>query len=332
MTDLASLPVALIIPNYNGAALLRANLPSVLAAAGNYPGGCEVIVVDDASTDDSIVVLEREFPQVHLLRHAENRGFAAAIHTGVQAARAEFLIFLNSDVRPDADFIEPLAHHLCIPEVFSVTPLIVDGRGEVTEEAWRCYGLRRGRLRLIPLHGRVPPHWVETGFASGGSMALRKSLFVELGGFAPIFQPFYSEDSDLGLRAWRRGWVSRFEPGCRVVHDHVGSSINTQVSSFRVRRIRRRNQFLLEWIHLPARDLFGALLPGYLLQILGRLLRLDMAYFGGLAAALWQLPQALTLRAKIAKTQRMGFWDIMSRVENSLGAVVGKDKPSPGRL
>lgn len=332
MTDPASYPVALIIPNFNGEALLRANLPSVLSAAGRYPGGCEVIVVDDASTDESAGVLKREFPPVRLVRHAENRGFSAAIHSGVDAAQAEFLVFLNSDVRPDADFIAPLVRHLGAPEVFSVTPLIVDGRGEVTEEAWRCYELRRGRLRLIQLKGRIPPHWVETGFASGGSMALRKSRFIEMGGFAPIFQPFYSEDSDLGLRAWRRGWVSRFEPGCRVVHDHAGSSINTQVPSFRVRRIRRRNQFLFEWIHLPARNLFGSLLLGYLRQALGRLLRLDVAYFGGLAAALWHLPRVLMLREKIRETQRLDFWDIMSRVEHSLVSVEATDGHPPQQL
>jgi GT2 family glycosyltransferase len=329
MSEIVWPPVALIIPNFNGAALLRGNLPSVLAAAAIYPGDCEVIVVDDASSDDSVAVLEREFPVARLVRHAENRGFSAAIHSGVEAARAEFLILINSDVRPDADFITPLVRHLERPEVFSVTPLIVDGQGRVTEEAWRCYVIRRGRLRLIKLCGRVPPRRVETAFASGGSMALRKARFVELGGFAPIFQPFYSEDADLGLRAWRRGWVTLFEPGCRVVHDHAGSSINTHVPSFRVRRIRRRNQFLFEWIHLPARDLFGPLLPGYARQILGRLLRLDFAYFGGLGAALGLLPRVFALRAEIEKTQRLGFWDIMSRVEDSLRAIGDNEDGQP---
>ena len=56
--------VSIIIPNYNGAELLRANVPSVLRSAEAYPGSCEVIVVDDASADDSFEVLTGEFPTV----------------------------------------------------------------------------------------------------------------------------------------------------------------------------------------------------------------------------------------------------------------------------
>jgi GT2 family glycosyltransferase len=317
MAELSCPAVTIVIPNFNGARLLGRNLPSVLESAKRYPGECRVIVVDDNSKDDSIRVMESGFPQVQLVRHSMNRGFSEAIRSGVEAAVTELLVFLNSDVRPDPEFLAPLVGHLQKPDIFSVTPLVVDGEGHPTEESWRCYRIRRGRFRAVRARGFVPRSAIETLFASGGSMALRKSRFMELGGFLPIFKPFYSEDSDLGIRAWRRGWRSLFEPGSRVVHDHRGSSINENVPSARVRKVRRRNQFLLEWIHVPARNIAFALAPGYLLQALGRLLRLDWVYFAGLLAALRRVPEALRIRAEIERMSVLGFWEVMDSIERS---------------
>lgn len=317
MIDSSLPPVTLIIPNFNGAELLRGNLPGVMKAADSYPGGCAVIVVDDKSGDNSIEVLKSEFPGVQLVAHEKNRGFSEAIRSGVEASETEFLIFLNSDVRPDPDFIAPLIRHFERPEIFSVTPLVVDEGGRPTEESWRCYRIRRGRFRALKGRGFIPRTPIETLFASGGSMAVRKSRFLALGGFLPIFKPFYSEDSDLGIRAWRRGWRSLFEPASRVVHDHRSSSIKENIPSPRVRKTRRRNQFLLEWLHIPARELWLSLLPGYGLQALGRLLKLDWVYFAGLFAALRRLPEALRIRADIERTSVLGFWEIMDSIERS---------------
>ena len=318
MTEMPLPPVSLIIPNFNGADLLRKNLPAVLVAAESYGGTWEVLVVDDASRDASLQVLAVEFPQVTPIVHQRNQGFAAAVHSGVAAAAHDYLILLNSDVRPDHDFILPLVRHLAFPEVFSVTPLVVDGQERPGEESWRCYRLRRGRLRLEEWGARIPPRPVETLFASGGSMAVTRTRFSELGGFLPLFQPFYSEDADLGLRAWRRGWRTLLEPASRVIHDHAGSANSTQVARAFVRRIRLRNRLLLEWLHVPTRDLWRSLVPGYLLQALGRLLRLDWRYFGALAGALGLLPQVLTARREIQAQDRLAFWDIMARIERSL--------------
>ena len=317
MPDVALPPVTVIIPNYNGRQLLAGNLPAVRAAAARYPGGCTVVVVDDGSADDSVTLLEREFADVKLIRHDRNRGFAEAVHSGVAAADTEHLVFLNSDVRTDADFIEPLLRTLLAEDVFATSPLIVDGHGRMTDESWRGYEVRRRRLRPLKLKGFVPPAPVATLFASGGSMALKKSMFQALGGFLPLYQPFYWEDIDLGMRAWRRGWRSLFVPGCRIVHDHGGSSIKTHIARARIHRIGRRNKFLFEWIHLSPEAL-RQVIPGYVLQALGRLARLDVVYLGGLFAALRRLPEVRAIRRELERTQALGFEDILAEVRDSL--------------
>ena len=77
---------SLVVPNYNGRALLEQNVPSLLAAADAYPGEAEVVIVDDASADDSVAFLRDAFPAVRVLEHAENQGFGGACHSGVAAA------------------------------------------------------------------------------------------------------------------------------------------------------------------------------------------------------------------------------------------------------
>lgn len=309
--------LSIIIPNYNGAALLRQNLPAVVAALLEYPGPGRLIVVDDASSDESCTVPSGISPVIELLRHPENRGFAEAIWSGVAASDSELLVFLNSDVRPDADFLQPLVRHFADPSVFSVGPLILDERGRLAEETWRCYHLHRGKFRALKRRGQVPPGPRPTLFNSGGSMVLRRSQFLALGGFAPIFKPFYGEDSDLGMRAWRRGWRSLVEPAGRVVHDHSHSSIQSNVPSARVQRIRRRNRFLLEWIHLPTEDLLFRLLPAYLLQACMRLVRLDCIYFAGLSGALRRIPEVLRARREIAASATRDFWGVMEEIRNA---------------
>jgi GT2 family glycosyltransferase len=311
-------PVTLIVPNFNGAHLLRRNLPFVMAAAAAYPGACSIVVVDDGSVDGSAEMLRREFPSIRLVVHEANRGFAEAIRSGVDAAESEFLIFLNSDVRPREDFIAPLIRHLDQVDVFAVSPLVLDEDGRVNPVSWRCFRIRRGRLRSVrwrfgDLNSKAP---TESLFASGGSMALRKSMFETLGGFLPLYKPFYSEDFDLGLRAWKRGWRTILEPASRVVHERRGS-ISENVAADRVRKTRVRNRFLLEWTHMPGRDLALHLMPGYLFQLIGRMLRLDRLYIEGFLAALRRLPEALRVRAEIRRHQVLDFWRIVDSVEHS---------------
>jgi len=317
-------PVGVIIPNFNGVHLLRRNLPFVMRAAAAYPGACSIVAVDDGSEDGSAGMLRSEFPSVRLVVHETNRGFAEAIHSGVAAAEAEFLIFLNSDVRPREDFVAPLIRHLEKADVFSVSPLVLDEDGRVNPVSWRCFRIRRGRLRSVrwrfeDLKFEGP---TESLFASGGSVALRKSMFKALGGYLPLYKPFYSEDFDLCLRAWKRGWRTLLEPASRVVHERKGS-ISENVAAGCVKKTRVRNRLLLEWTHLPARDLMLHLVPGYLIQFIGRLLRLDFVYVQGFFAALRHLPEALRVRAEIRKHQVLEFWRIIDSIETNFKSGAG---------
>ena len=141
-------------------------------------------------------------------------------------------------------------------------------------------------------------------------MMLRRSMFQVLGGFHPIYKPFYSEDYDLGIRAWRRGWRSYFEPSVSIVHQSVGS-IREHVKMQYVKCIRRRNRYLLEWIHLTPSQLAFSAIPLSLLQLLGELLVFDKTNLKGFYLALTKIPEAIVARQEINNTQKISLNEVL---------------------
>jgi len=296
--------VSIIIPNYNGEALLKKNLPCVLEASKTYAGSCEVIVVDDASRDKSVNLIATLFPVVKLVRHHINKGFADTIHTGVRHTLYEHLIFLNSDVRPEPDFIVPLVAHFQDPTTFSVSPLVCDPQGTPQTVSWNRGIIKRGSIKFPSWNLEEAKNRVKKGqtlkslFASGGSVALRKTMFHQLGGFLPLYKPFYYEDVDLCTRAWIKGWRTLFEPRSQVIHDHVGV-IRQYFDARRVRIIRLRNRLFYLWLYLSGKAIVTSHIPGILYRLLLRTLQLDMTYVSALFLACSQLKEAIAFRAQM---------------------------------
>jgi len=240
--------VSVVIPNWNGADLLAANLPATIEAARAHPCPAEVIVVDDGSEDGSREVV-RGFPEVRLVEHPENRGFAAACLTGTENARHGLVFLLNSDATPDPGALGPLSEAFDAPETFAASPLVLNEDGGVTGVTISVPYIKRGRIRYRPRgagvlpHDRTPrPAWY-TMFPLGGALMVDRRRFLELGGFDELYYPFYYEDVDLGFCAWRRGWSCLVVPESRVTHSGA-ATIGRSFPRFHVRVIRKRNRIL----------------------------------------------------------------------------------------
>ena len=299
---MTGIPVSIIIPNYNGEKILTKTLTSVVEAAHAYIGECEIIVVDDASQDNSMKLITEKFPEINVVRHETNRGFAEAVHSGVRSSTHQIIILLNSDVRPDPNFITPLVSWFSRDDTFSVSPLICGESGKPQRVSWNLEKIVRGEIRKrnwdienardLACQGRK----LRSLYASGGSIALRKWMFVELGGFLPLYNPFYYEDHDLGTRAWRRGWQTFFEPKSKVVHDHYQGTIRRFFSEKKIKIIRRRNRFFYLWLHLSTSKLIFSHFPWIFFRLLLRLLQLDIVYAMALFKALSDLREVIKLR------------------------------------
>ena len=310
--------ISIVIPNYNGAHLLQKNLSSVIAAAIAYGENTTIIVVDDGSKDNSIQVLSEAFPQIILVKHAINQGFAEAVMTGVKAAETELLFLLNSDVELHLDCLEKLAPYFNHADTFSVCPLMLNEDGSVNRHSWNLRSFKGGYLKLVDWNVEAAKKLAQNKqlkslYACGGCMMVRKSMFMELDGFHPIYKPFYGEDFDLGIRAWYRGWSTYFEPNATLIHQSQGS-IKDNVKRAKVKEIRRRNRYYLQFIHMPVSQLLFCALPQTLLQLTGELLTADTKNLKGFISALRGMPAALKVRKQLKQTQKWILTDIVQQI------------------
>ena len=238
---------SVVIPNWNGVDLLRANLPALMRAVAAVPD-VEIIVVDNGSTDGSAAFVHQNYPGIRVLALPVNQGFASACNLAAQAARHDVVVFLNNDMRPEESFLAELLERFTDPEVFAVSSQIFFAdqtrlREEtgLTEVWWQQGQLGVGH-RVDPLIKNAYP----CAYPGGGSSAFDRAKFLELGGFDHLFHPFYYEDTDLGFGAWKRGWKVLYEPASVVHHEHRGT-IGKTFSSTYIDSVVRTNAMLYCW-------------------------------------------------------------------------------------
>ena len=312
-----TLKCSIIIPSYNGEKLLQENLPFTLKESENFSNDFEVIVVDDASTDNSVIVIQEKFPEVKLVQHEVNKGFAEAIHSGVNVASYELIFLLNSDVQLIEGCLNKLEKHFEREDTFAVNPLILNQDHEVNQSSWTRSKFSHGRLKLKPWEVADLPTMKQseegklTLYCSGGSVMMRKVMFQELGGFSKMYKPFYYEDFDLGLRAWYRGWSSYFDPSAEVLHADKGT-IEGHFKSDLIKSTQRRNRHLLEWTHFPLSRLLFSTIPFTLLQLLGELVLIDKKNVKAFFMALKEISEVRQSR-KAIRTKKILLSDIIRK-------------------
>jgi GT2 family glycosyltransferase len=290
---------SVVIPNWNGRGLLEKYLPPLIHAMRGHPDN-EIIVVDNGSTDGSAEFVRQHFPQIRLLALPKNLGFGGGSNAGFRAARNDIVVLLNSDMRVAEDFLAPLLEGFSQPDVFAVSCQIFFSDPEkrreetgLTQGSWSG-GMLRVRHREDARVNRLFPCF----YGGGGSCAFDRRKFLELGGFDELFHPFYLEDTDLGYRAWKRGWKVFYQPASHVWHEHRGT-IGKTFSRAHIENIVRRNFLLFAWknIHEPRR-LAGHFVHAWAGAIASWLAgeSLERASLPALWAAFLRLPAAMRAR------------------------------------
>jgi len=289
----------LIIINHNGCDLLAQSVPAALEAA-RMAGGHTVAVADDASSDDSIELLSKSFPEVKVLALPKG-GFGPACNAAVAAAETEIAVLLNNDVIVTPGFLPPLLADLEADDVLAVGCKFLNPDGSLTHALGnRTSGEWRGGL--LQLRHETNPdllqHTCPQLYPMGGAMALQRDKWQALGGFDHLYHPFYWEDADLGYRAWGRGWRVLYEPAAVVYHDQ-GSTVGRFHRPSHIELMSAKNAVLFTWKNLLDGRLFRRTLSSQARWAA------DDVLIGGLphrTAALWrafrQLRQAGRARAR----------------------------------
>ena len=231
--------LAVIIVSYNTKDLLDNCLFSVFKAA-RPKGGLQVIVVDNASSDDSVKMARRKYPQVLLVKNTKNRGYAKANNQGVSKADARYVLFLNSDtIVKHYSLVKPLKYLKNHQKVGAITIklLLRDGSLDLDNhrgfpDPWtsfcKLFGLSTifpkstffnnyhlGLQKLNRIHA-IP-------MAAGSFLMMPMRLFEKLGGWDESYF-FYGEDLDLCYRIGLAGYKIIYYPKVSTVHLRGASS------------------------------------------------------------------------------------------------------------
>lgn len=206
--------------------------------------------MDDSGNGSSAAQLADDFPNIHWIIHEHNLGFGASANECVEACFADLVVLLNDDT---VLLTDPSPH---LQKVFSDETVFAATFQSLTEDM----RFREGAKRLVwpmgfprILHNpadqlRPNSNPQPSAYAVGGHAAFHRQRFIELGGFDPLFAPFYWEDADLGIRAQSAGLNIVYLPECRVIHDGA-SAIRSQHDEEYLIEITLRNRLLFAWRH-----------------------------------------------------------------------------------
>lgn len=254
--------LSIVVVSYNVAPLLERCLAAVLAE--RVPGGHEVVVVDNASTDGSRALVRERFPQVCLVANEANVGFARATNQGLALARGRALLLLNPDAEPQPGALAALLAFLgSHPDAAAVGPALRNPDGTPQRACFRFPTLPMFFLDLFPLHprlmesrlnGRYPAEQrgrpLRIDHPLGACVLLRREALEAVG---PLDEGYfiYCEEVDWCWRARRAGWEVYHVPQAVVVH-YGGQSTRQAPEAMFVALYRSRLR-LLERHYDPVR-------------------------------------------------------------------------------
>jgi GT2 family glycosyltransferase len=226
--------LSILIVNWNVRDLPRDCLLSLERGRGDLD--LEVIVVDSASTDDSVAMVVDEFPWVTLLPQTENVGFPHGNNIALAHARGEYLLLLNPDTVVLDDALPVLVDYLrAHPDVGAVGPQLLNSDGSIQSSRRRFPTLATGFLESTWLEGLAPgvlrryyafdlpdDRTIEVDWLTGACILVPRAVVERIGGLDEGYY-MYSEELDWCRRIKGAGWRVVYHPAARVVH-HVGRS------------------------------------------------------------------------------------------------------------
>jgi GT2 family glycosyltransferase len=250
---------AVVILNYNGTGFLEQFLPNVIE---NSPEA-DVIVIDNASIDNSLSFLSENFPQIQVIFNKENHGFAGGYNHGLAQISYENFVLLNSDVEVTPNWLVPILKRAAEnPNLAAIQPKILDfNKRDHFEYAGAAggfldkfgYAFCKGRV-FDTLEKDLGQYEQSTDifWATGACFFVKAKVFKDLGGFDERFFA-HMEEIDLCWRIHNAGFNIQYEPNSAVYH--VGGGTLNKTNPFKT-YLNFRNNLAMLYKNLPRHKLF----------------------------------------------------------------------------
>ena len=257
-----SLKIAVVILNWNGQKLLEHFLPFVV----KYSQDADVYVADNASTDDSILYLKNNFPNVQIIENSDNFGFAKGYNEALKNIKTDVFALVNSDIEVTENWLKPIIDTFVNePKTAIIQPKILDfKRKDYFEYAGAAggfidkfgYPFCRGRIfETLEKDNNQYDYDCEIFWASGACFFIRANVFNDLKGFDEDFFA-HQEEIDLCWRAKNNGHIIKYNSKSTVYH--VGGA-TLQAGNPRKTFLNFRNSLLMLTKNLPKSSLIQIL-------------------------------------------------------------------------
>lgn len=296
--------LSIVIVSWNTAVILAQCLDSVFAHAPELP--FEVWVVDNASTDDSVAMVQQRYPQVKLLQNETNPGFATANNQAMRHCTGEYVLLLNPDTIVYAGALATLVQFLDENgQVGACGARLFNADGSLQLSSYPAPTLGRELLRMFHLDGRIRYHMDEWDTDTprpvesllGACIMARRTILEAIGLMDENFFMF-SEEIDLCYRIRKAGWQIMWVPQAQIVH--LGGQSTRQVKTEMFLRLyEAKLMYMRKHYGRVQANLYKLVL---LIASLARLLLAPIAWFErspkrevhlALVGQYWQLVKAL---------------------------------------
>lgn len=257
--------VSIIIVSHNG----REHLPACLGSLGelDYPPDLlEIILVDNGSDDGTAEFVRVGYPGVRVIQLGGNLGFAEPNNIAAAEAKGKYLALINNDMKVDRAWLKEMVRAAREGDVACVGGRVLSWDGEEVDFSGGVVNFEgRGFQLGFKVEGaETAANGEEIPFANGGSMLIRKDVFLEAGGFDSDYFAYY-EDVDLGWRLWLYGQKVVFARGAITYHRHGATT--RKIPEFKKRFLRQRNALFTVLKNYGDGVLFPALSASLLLAV-----------------------------------------------------------------
>ena len=251
------LSTAVVILNWNGRNYLEKFLPALLT----HTKDASIFVADNASEDDSVFFLENNFPEVNIIKNAQNYGFAGGYNEALKKIHTKYYVLLNSDIEVTDNWLAPIISELEKDEkIVACQPKILDYNKKNYFEYAGASGGYIDFLGFPFCRGRIFNHTeedknqyddvAEVFWATGACLIIRSNIFWELGGLDSDFFA-HMEEIDFCWRLHNNGYKVVVIPQSKVYH--VGGGTLPKKSSQKT-YLNYRNNYLLLYKNLPKKS------------------------------------------------------------------------------
>ncbi|HEY8781613.1 MAG TPA: glycosyltransferase family 2 protein [Mucilaginibacter sp.] len=315
--------VSVIIPNYNGRHLLQAYLPCTYEAVKNAGIVYEIIIVDDGSKDDSVEFIRSSYPGVVLIVNPENKGFSYSCNRGIEIARHELILLLNSDVKLSPDYFEHQWKYFLSWNTFGVMGRIIDMEGNHIQDAARVPKFNGLKLKTDYFYyTNKEDDRLLTFYLSGANALIDAAKLKQIGGFYELFSPFYCEDMELSIRAWRLKWKCYYEHKAVCRHQISASTKNYETTRW-VKSVYYRNRFYLHALHLNGLALIGWYFQITIIDLLPKLLAGQTWIWKSYVELFRNMKTIKTYKESMKKLfdendRRISIFDVVKKIRNSV--------------